>query len=37
MVVMQIHDVAFQVMTTTTIKEQFAPVCKLGALHLLIA
>ena len=37
MVAMQICDAAFQVMTATTAKEQFAPTRKLSALHPLIA
>ena len=37
MVAMQIRDVAFQVMTATTVEEQFAPARKLGALHPLVA
>ena len=37
MVAMQIRDVAFQVMTATTVEEQFAPARKPGALHPLVA
>ena len=37
MVAMQIRDVAFRVMTATTVEEHFAPARKLGALHALVA